>query len=88
MEARTDVKLCVKLPPWFLVQTPVGQYNPDWAIVMEHEQRVYLVRETKGTDNIEALAPDERDKVKCGAKHFGSLGVNFKVVSTAADLKV
>ena len=88
MEARTDIKLCVKLPPWFLVQTPVGQYNPDWAIVMEHEQRVYLVRETKGTDDIEALAADERDKVKCGEKHFGSLGVNFKVVSSAADLKV
>ena len=88
MEARTDVKLCVKLPPWFLVATPVGQYNPDWAIVMEHEHKVYLVRETKGTSNIEALAADERDKVKCGAKHFGALGVDFAVVTSAADLKV
>ena len=88
MEARTDIKLCVKLPPWFLVPTPVGQYNPDWAIVMEHEHKVYLVRETKGTNNIEALAADERDKVKCGAKHFGALGVDFAVVTSAADLKV
>ena len=88
MEARTDVKLCVKLPPWFLVATPLGQYNPDWAIVMEHEHKVYLVRETKGTHNIEALPADERDKVKCGAKHFGALGVDFAVVTSAADLKV
>ncbi len=88
MEARTDIKLCVKLPPWFLVPTPVGKYNPDWAIVMEHEHKVYLVRETKGEGNIEALAADERDKVKCGARHFGALGVDFAVVTSAADLKV
>ncbi|MCA3044147.1 MAG: DEAD/DEAH box helicase family protein [Rhodocyclaceae bacterium] len=88
MEARTDVKLCVKLPPWFIVKTPVGTYNPDWAVVMEREQKIYLVRETKGADNIESLAADERDKVKCGAKHFSTLGVDFKVVKSATDLKV
>jgi type III restriction enzyme len=55
---------------------------------MEREQKIYLVRETKGTVNIESLTADERDKVKCGAKHFGTLGVDFKVVSSAADLKV
>ena len=87
MSARTDIKLCVKLPPWFLVETPIGKYNPDWAIVMEHEQKVYLVRETKGTLDVEALAPDERDRVACGGKHFGALGVDFAVVTEAADVK-
>jgi type III restriction enzyme len=87
MEVRTDVKLCVKLPPWFVVKTPVGTYNPDWAIVLEHDRKVYLVRETKGTSDIESLAPDERDKVKCGAKHFESLGVDFKVVRKAAEVE-
>lgn len=87
MSARTDIKLCVKLPPWFLVKTPIGTYNPDWAIVMEHEQKVCLVRETKGTLDVEALPPDERDRVKCGGKHFGALGVDFAVVTAAADVK-
>jgi len=43
-----------KLPSWFLVPTPLGNYNPDWAIVRnEHDgDHLYLVRETKGTDQI------------------------------------
>jgi type III restriction enzyme len=80
IEGREDILLCIKLPPWFLVETPVGKYNPDWAIVMRPDNRVYLVRETKGNTDIEKLAADERDKVKCGAKHFAHLGVDFKVV--------
>jgi type III restriction enzyme len=36
LEGRDDVKLYVKLPNWFRVPTPVGEYNPDWAIVVEH----------------------------------------------------
>ncbi|MFM7366358.1 MAG: 3'-5' exonuclease, partial [Sphaerospermopsis kisseleviana] len=35
LEKRDDVKLFIKLPNWFTVPTPVGEYNPDWAIVME-----------------------------------------------------
>ena len=74
-------------PNVVIVHDFIGEAN-HWAIVMEHEHKVYLVRETKGTSNIEALAADERDKVKCGAKHFGALGVDFAVVTSAADLKV
>ena len=56
LEKRDDVKLYLKLPRWFTVPTPVGNYNPDWAIVLEerdaHGQAtdkplLYLVRETK-----------------------------------------
>jgi len=36
LEKRTDVRLCVILPDWFIVPTPVGEYNPDWAIVMDN----------------------------------------------------
>ena len=42
----------MKLPAWFTVDTPIGPYNPDWAIVSKFEdatERVYLVRETKGS---------------------------------------
>lgn len=74
------VKLYVKLPNWFVVPTPIGGYNPDWAIVMdvgEGQDRLYLVRETKGSINLDDLRPDERRKIECGKKHFGdTLGVS------------
>ena len=82
-----DVRLCVKLPSWFFVQTPLGQYNPDWAIVLERDEKMYLVRETKGTRDIEKLAADERDKVKCGKAHFKALEVDFEVVTCADEVK-
>jgi type III restriction enzyme len=92
LEKRDDVKLYLKLPSWFTVDTPVGTYNPDWAIVMEdrnaHGQptgtHLYLVRETKGENWKTDLRPDERRKIECGQRHFkGALGVDFKVVSDA-----
>src|SRR5207249_1011112 len=49
LDQREDIKLFVKLPSWFQVDTPVGKYNPDWAIVKHDGQALYLVRETKGT---------------------------------------
>jgi type III restriction enzyme len=50
LDARPDIKLFVKLPAWFKVQTPIGTYNSDWAIVTQREggtEKLYLVRETK-----------------------------------------
>jgi len=87
LEAREDVKLFVKLPAWFTVPTPVGEYNPDWAIVLDREgagERVYLVRETKGEGE---LRPTERMKTECGRAHFeGALGVSYAVVTGSADV--
>ncbi|MHB8378148.1 MAG: restriction endonuclease, partial [Dehalococcoidia bacterium] len=93
LEKDDRVKLYAKLPSWFQVDTPVGSYNPDWAIVMEERDEhgkatdtLYLVRETKGA-NLEALRPDERRKITCGKRHFeGALGVSYRVVSSANDL--
>jgi type III restriction enzyme len=89
LEKRDDVQLFVKLPNWFTVPTPVGEYNPDWAIIMEdrdeHGEAVgkpllYLIRETKGTTNLDELRPDERRKILCGKKHFNqALGVDYEV---------
>ena len=73
LERRKDVKLYVKLPSWFTVATPIGAYNPDWAIVMENpdgSDLLYLIRETKGTLDLDALRPDEKRKILCGRKHF------------------
>ena len=96
LERRDDVKLYLKLPSWFTVDTPVGPYNPDWAIVMEDrdefgqptgEPLLYLVRETKGPNWKIDLRPEERRKIECGEKHFrGALGVDYKVVAKASEL--
>jgi type III restriction enzyme len=47
--AREDIKLFVKLPGWFQIDTPVGAYNPDWATFKHDGQALYLVLEAKGT---------------------------------------
>lgn len=97
LEKRDDVVLYLKLPGWFKVSTPIGNYNPDWAIVMEDRDEygeakdkplLYLVRETKGSTNPDDLRPDERRKTLCGKSHFEyTLGVGYKVVSSVGELR-
>jgi len=80
LEERDDVPLFLKLPGWFLVPTPLGNYNPDWAIVRNEDDGdyLYLVRETKGTDQIGNLQWEtEGWKIKFGEAHFGALGVDY-----------
>jgi type III restriction enzyme len=86
LDEREDIKLFVKLPSWFKVETPVGEYNPDWAIVKHDSSTVYLVRETKGTKDFLRLRTSEADKIRCGQKHFEALGTDFKVVVTAGEV--
>ena len=87
LDQRDDIKFFVKLPDWFRVKTPLGDYNPDWAIVKENDRKVYLVRETKGTTDLQELRPDERRKIKCGERHFKDcLKVDYKVVTSASDI--
>jgi type III restriction enzyme len=83
LDAREDIRLFFKLPPWFKVQTPMGEYNPDWAIVKEEEGqgKLYLIRETKGTDDADDLRGRE-PKIECGKAHFSALGVDYKVVTS------
>ncbi|MEX5283375.1 MAG: DEAD/DEAH box helicase family protein [Nitrospiraceae bacterium] len=86
LDEREDIKLFVKLPGWFEVDTPVGKYNPDWAIVKHENQTIYLVKETKGTKDFLKLRTIEADKVRCGQKHFETLGVSFAVAVTADEV--
>lgn len=90
LEARDDIDLFIKLPGWFKIDTPVGGYNPDWAIVRtneEDEKSVYLVRETKGTTNLDELFREsEVWKVVFGGEHFKAIGVDYKMVKEASDL--
>ena len=95
LEKRREVKMYIKLPSWFEVDTPVGKYNPDWAIVWEWTDThgepngkplLYLVSETKGA-TIDKLRSDERRKVQCGEKHFqGALGTRYRLVQNASEL--
>jgi type III restriction enzyme len=86
LDEREDIKLFAKLPDWFKVETPVGQYNPDWAILKHYDETVYLVRETKGTKDFLKLRTSEADKIRCGQKHFEALDVPFAVVVTADEV--
>jgi type III restriction enzyme len=86
LDKREDIRLFVKLPDWFKIDTPVGTYNPDWAIVKQGDERLYLVRETKGTKDFLKLRNSEADKVRCGKRHFEALDVNFDVVVKASEV--
>ena len=86
LDEREDIKLFVKLPGWFEIETPIGKYNPDWAILKHDGQALYLVRETKGTKDFLKLRTTEADKVRCGQKHFETLGVPFEVVVSADEV--
>lgn len=75
-EKNNRVKLYAKLPDWFKIPTPLGSYNPDWAILidLDGQDKLYFVLETKGNILTEALRPTEIAKIKCGHRHFEALG--------------
>lgn len=75
LELNPDVKLYAKLPSWFKIETPLGSYNPDWAILVEKDgaKRLYFVIETKSSLAFEDIRPIEQGKIKCGEAHFKAL---------------
>ncbi len=78
------IKTFAKLPQGFKIATPLGTYNPDWAIVRRHEDRedVYLVSESKG--DLNTLREAERAQIACGKAHFRALGTAF-ITATNLD---
>lgn len=86
-----NVLLYAKLPSRFKIDTPIGNYNPDWVVVLRTDdgEKVYFVAETKGTDIIEDLKPSERRKINCGIKHFEVIdtGIKYEVVKELKTLK-
>ncbi|MBI2069468.1 MAG: DEAD/DEAH box helicase family protein [Elusimicrobia bacterium] len=86
LDSREDIKLFVKLPNWFKIDTPLGTYNPDWAIVKQDSDTLYLVRETKANRDYLRLRTSEADKVRCGQRHFEALGVPFAVAVSADEV--
>ena len=88
LDNNNNVKLFVKLPDWFKINTPIGPYNPDWAFVTEREEKLYFVRETKSTLDSEERRTKENQKIACGRKHFGALGVDYDVVTSLSEVSM
>jgi type III restriction enzyme len=88
LDQREDIKLFLKLPDKFSIDTPVGKYIPDWAIVKHDDDTIYMVRETKGVKKEEflKLRTSEADKIRCGEKHFQALGISFDMVTDAEEV--
>ncbi|HDY8072086.1 TPA: DEAD/DEAH box helicase family protein [Vibrio vulnificus] len=77
LEESSDVKLYTKLPAWFKIDTPLGNYNPDWAVLIDKEdglgEQLYFVVETKSSIFSDDLRASEQAKINCGMAHFEAL---------------
>jgi type III restriction enzyme len=78
LEINEAVKVYAKLPGWFKVPTPLGTYNPDWAVLVEKDgvERLYFVVETKSGLFKDDLRDREWAKMECGKAHFNALAVS------------
>jgi type III restriction enzyme len=90
-ETSEQIKFYFKLPNWFKIPTPIGNYTPDWALVFENDKRVYFVVETKDTGtptvDVEKLRYEEQIKIKCGKAHFKEFdNLEYKVINRVGQL--
>ena len=85
-DTNTDVAVYVKLPDGFYISTPVGHYNPDWAIAFYEGsvKHIYFVAETKGSMNSMQLRLIEESKIHCAREHFKAIS-NGNVVYDVVD---
>jgi type III restriction enzyme len=90
LDNRDDVKLFMKLPAKFKIPTPVGDYNPDWAVIKHEDggERIYMIRETKSTLDEIKRRPTENAKIKSATKHFAAIGLTDYAVSVPGDWRI
>jgi len=90
LEKNEAVKVYAKLPGWFKVPTPLGTYNPDWAVLVQVDgaERLYFVVETKGDLFDDALRGNEAAKIACGEAHFKALAVDENPASYLRATKI
>ena len=95
LDTNEDIIVYSKLPKGFLIPTPVGDYNPDWAVAFRQDtvQHIYFVAETKGSQPSLKFRELEREKIKCARKFFEEMAntvpndhVKYDVVSNFSDL--
>jgi type III restriction enzyme len=84
-ETRDDIEFYFKLPSKFIIKTPIGNYNPDWALIKKNEKTIYFVAETKSAGK--ELRISERRKIKCGEAHFKEFeDIKYRQVATVGEL--
>ena len=91
LEQQEMVEVYTKLPRGFYISTPMGKYNPDWAIAFREGsvKHIYFVAETKGSEDVTQLREVEQNKIECARRHFASISdstVKFDVVSSYSTL--
>ncbi|CAM4343709.1 type III restriction enzyme [Paenibacillus endophyticus] len=91
MNADDDVKLFAKLPSTFKIETPIGNYNPDWAVVIDQDgsEKLFFIIETKGTIDNDQLRMFESSKIAFGRQHFEALksGVEYVLANDYIEFK-
>ncbi len=86
-----DVKMFFKIPSRFKIETPIGTYNPDWAVYLTKngEEKLYFILETKGSTSFMNLKTAEQLKIHCGQEHFRALdsGIDMQTTTDWAKLR-
>jgi len=82
-EKSSNISVYAKLPDWFKIDTPLGTYNPDWAVLWNNdgEEKLFFVVETKGSTGLFDIRSKEQAKIECGIKHFRELDSDLLVVN-------
>ena len=85
-DRHNTVRLFLKLPEWYKIPTPIGNYTPDFALVIEKKElnasqneantKYYFTVEAKGSKEWKDLREDEKLKIQCAVKHFEAIGLN------------
>ncbi len=91
LDVNAKVAVYVKLPGGFFISTPVGKYNPDWAIAFNEGsvKHIYFIAETKGNSDAAELRGVENAKIACAKAHFAAISsesVTYSVVDSFAEL--
>lgn len=89
LERQKEVEVYTKLPRGFYINTPVGKYNPDWAVVFREGavKHIYFVAETKGSQAVTQLREVERAKIECASRHFASISDSTLRFGVVKDYK-
>jgi type III restriction enzyme len=87
VDQHEEVRYFTKLPRWFEIETPVGKYRPDWAIIKTNGDVVYFVRETKSDTDPRTKRDSERSKFLSGIAHFRAINVDFDWTNSASNLQ-
>ncbi|MGQ3678883.1 type III restriction-modification system endonuclease [Tenacibaculum discolor] len=87
-EKSDNISVYAKLPNWFKIDTPLGTYNPDWAILWKdgNDEKLYFVVESKGSTGLFDLRPKEQGKIDCGKRHFEALETKMIVASNMDEI--